>query len=243
MLTRRFVAAVPATSRAASSIALKYAHAAYGAALKQSPAALQQLDKELTAISSAIQSTPSLNSFVNDPTISAKDRSKGLEALYAAAQGPQKTPISATTKNLFAVLSENGRLKETPGVIEGFAALMSEYRGEVNVVVTSAAPLPKDIMTRLENSLKTSQAAQKAKSLKVTNKVYFLLRRCLCVETVLTLIQVNPTVLGGIVVDFGDKTIDLSVSSRVNKLNSLLQGSLAYFMSKTQLLILSAESV
>lgn len=29
--------------------------------------------------------------------------------------------------------------------------------------------------------------------------------------------------LGGIVVDFGEKTIDLSVASRVNKLNSLLQ--------------------
>jgi len=173
MLTRRFVAAVPVSSRAASSIALKYANAAYNAALNQSPAALKQLDQELTTISSALQSTPSLKAFVNDPTISARDRSKGLEALYTAAQGPQKTPISATTKNLLSILSENGRLRETPGVIEGFAALMSEYRGEVNVVVTSAAPLPKDIMTRLENSLKTSQAAQKAKSLKVTNKVHF----------------------------------------------------------------------
>ena len=33
----------------------------------------------------------------------------------------------------------------------------------------------------------------------------------------------NPAVLGGVVVDFGDKTIDLSVVSRVNKLNNLLQ--------------------
>jgi len=184
---RRFVAIAPtASSRAASSIALKYAHAAYGAALKQSPAALKQVDQELTAISSAISSTPSLDAFVNDPTISAKDRSKGLEALFAAAEGPKKTPISATTKNLFAILSENGRLKETPGVIEGFAVLMSEYRGEVNVVVTSAAPLPKDIMTRLENSLKGSQAAQKAKSLKVTNKVCLLVQLITHVETRLT---------------------------------------------------------
>ena len=38
-----------------------------------------------------------------------------------------------------------------------------------------------------------------------------------------SLVQVNPAVLGGVVVDFGDKTIDLSVVSRVNKLNSLLQ--------------------
>ncbi len=32
--------------------------------------------------------------------------------------------------------------------------------------------------------------------------------------------------LGGVVVDFGDKTIDLSVASRVNKLNSLLSREL-----------------
>ncbi|TFK78856.1 hypothetical protein K466DRAFT_606606, partial [Polyporus arcularius HHB13444] len=60
--------------------------------------------------------------------------------------------------------------------------------------------------TRLETLLKQSQAAQQAKSLKITNKV-------------------NPAVLGGVVVDFGDKTIDLSVASRVNKLNSLLTQS------------------
>ena len=35
-------------------------------------------------------------------------------------------------------------------------------------------------------------------------------------------VQINPAVLGGVVVDFGDKTIDLSVASRVNKLNNLL---------------------
>ena len=35
----------------------------------------------------------------------------------------------------------------------------------------------------------------------------------------------NPSILGGIIVDFGDKTIDLSVASRVNKLNGLLSGS------------------
>lgn len=39
--------------------------------------------------------------------------------------------------------------------------------------------------------------------------------------------KVNPAILGGIVVDFGDKSIDLSVASRVNKLNSMLQRTLA----------------
>jgi len=40
---------------------------------------------------------------------------------------------------------------------------------------------------------------------------------------------VNPSVLGGLVVDFGEKTIDLTISSRVNKLNNLLQGRFLFY--------------
>jgi hypothetical protein len=39
------------------------------------------------------------------------------------------------------------------------------------VVITSAAPLPRDVQTKLELTLKQSQAAQQAKTLKITNKV------------------------------------------------------------------------
>lgn len=170
MLARRVFTGVPSQSRAASSIALKYANAAFGA-VKSKPNELHKLSEDLTSISAAIKSSPALSQFITNPTISAKDRLRGLDALYAAAEGQKKTPVSTTTKNLFAVLSENGRLAETLGVIDGFNVLMSQYRGEATVVVTSAAPLPKDIMTRLENALKGSQTAQKAKSLKVTNKV------------------------------------------------------------------------
>lgn len=171
MLARRTIVAIPAHSRAASSIALKYAGAAYKAALAQSPATLNKLDQELTAINSAISSTPQLATFIKNPTLSASDRAKGLQTLFAAVEGPKKTALSPATKNLFNVLAENGRLSETPGVIQGFAQHMSEYRGEAGVVVTSAAPLPRDVQTRLETALKSSQAAQKAKSLKFTNKV------------------------------------------------------------------------
>jgi len=115
--------------------------------------------------------------------------------------------VSDITKNLLSVLSENGRLGETQAVIEGLNELVAKYKGELTVVVTSATPLPKDVLTRLETTLKQSQAAQQAKVLKVNNKV-------------------NSSLLGGLVVDFGDKTIDLSVQARVNKLNNVLSQSI-----------------
>ena len=159
--------------RAASTIAVKYAHAAYSAALAKSPQNLSKVQTELNAISKSIKEVPELKSFVSDPTLSVKDRSAGLPALFARAEGTgaKKEQISDTTKNLFALLSENGRLTETEGIIEGFNELVAKYKGELEVVVASATPLSKDILTRLETTLKQSQTAQQAKSLKLTNKV------------------------------------------------------------------------
>lgn len=157
--------------RAASSIALKYSNALYSAALAKSPLTLSKVQTELSTISKSIAETPELNAFVSNPTLSAKERATGLAALYARAEGPKKEPVSDVTKNLFAVLSENGRLNETQGVIQGFNELVAKYKGELEVIVTSAAPLPRDAAAKLESVLKQSQAAQHAKSLKVVNKV------------------------------------------------------------------------
>ncbi|KAL4078477.1 OSCP/delta subunit of ATPase [Scleroderma yunnanense] len=178
--------------RAASSIALKYSNALYSAALKRSPLLLTKVQTEVNTISKSINEVPELKEFIANPTLSANDRSVGLIALFARADGlgPKKEPISDITKNFFVVLAENGRLHETEGVIQGFNELVSKYRGELEVLVTSAAPLPKDVATKLEAILKQCQTAQQAKSLKVTNKV-------------------NPSLLGGIIIDFGDKSIDL----------------------------------
>ncbi|KAI9461201.1 OSCP, subunit 5 of the stator stalk of mitochondrial F1F0 ATP synthase [Lactarius psammicola] len=207
-LLRTYTSTAGFGRRAASSIALKYATATYSAALAKSPQVLLKVQTELNAISKSIEDTPKLKTFVTNPTLSVKDRNAGLPALYSRAEGTgtKKEPVSDITKNLFVILSENGRLGETAGVIEGFNEMVAKHKGELNVTVTSAVPLTKDVLTRLEATLKQSQTAQQAKSLKLTNKV-------------------NPSVLGGLVVDFGEKTIDLSVSSRINKLNSLLQQS------------------
>jgi F-type H+-transporting ATPase subunit O len=159
--------------RAASGIALKYSNAAYSAALAKSPQVLNRVQAELNAISTSIKDTPRLSAFVHNPTLSAKDRTAGLAALYTRIEGSgaKNETVSDVTKNLFAVLSENGRLGEIQGVIEGFNELCAKYKGELTVVITSASPLPRDIQTKLEATFKQSRAAQQAKTLKVTNKV------------------------------------------------------------------------
>lgn len=82
---------------------------------------------------------------------------------------------------------------------------MQAHRGEVKVTITTAQPLEKDLQKRLEDALKSSQVAQSGKNLVFENKI-------------------NEAQLGGVVIDVGDKTIDLSVASRVSRLNQQLEG-------------------
>jgi F-type H+-transporting ATPase subunit O len=62
-------------------------------------------------------------------------------------------------------------------------------------------------LSRLETAVQKSQYVGQGKKLKVTN-------------------QVNPDILGGLVVEIGDRTIDLSVSSKIAKMNKLLNDTL-----------------
>lgn len=84
---------------------------------------------------------------------------------------------------------------------------MSAARGEVEMTVTSAQPLDNRTLSRLETAVAKSSYVGAGKKLKVTN-------------------QVNPDIVGGLVVEVGDRTIDLSVSSKLAKMNKLLTDAL-----------------
>lgn len=109
---------------------------------------------------------------------------------------------SDVTKNFFEVLAENGRLYQSTKTIEDFLEIMTAHRGEIKVVITSAVPLEKELQKRLEDALKGSQAAS-GKTLVFENKI-------------------NEALLGGFQVVLGEQTIDLAVSSKVQRLNAQL---------------------
>ncbi|GAA6004316.1 F1F0 ATP synthase subunit 5 [Rhodotorula paludigena] len=179
-------------------LAGKYAGALFTAAAKNN--ALQAVETDLKGVQSTVGKDAKIHEFLSNPVLSAADKSAGIDALLKAASPKGASDL---TRNLFQVLSENGRLYETDKVVEGFLEIMSAHRGEVKVVITSAVPLEKDLQKRLEDSLKSSQLAAAGKSLIFENRV-------------------NEAVLGGLVVDVADKTVDLSVASRVSRLNAAL---------------------
>ncbi|KAK3345327.1 ATP synthase delta subunit-domain-containing protein [Neurospora tetraspora] len=201
----RTYAAAAASSNVKPPVALfgldgTYATALYTAAVKTN--ALEPTAKSITGLGNLLAKDAKLATILETPTLSPADKSAIVAELQKSAG------VSAeTVKNFLNTLAENNRLGLLPGVVSKFSELMSAARGEVEMVVTSAQPLDNKTLNRLESAVAKSAYVGSGKKLKVTNKV-------------------NPDIIGGLVVEIGDRTIDLSVSAKLAKMNKLLNDAL-----------------
>ncbi|KAK4101027.1 OSCP-domain-containing protein [Parathielavia hyrcaniae] len=195
---RTFAAPAP-TEKVKPPVALFGLDGTYATALTSS---LEPTARGLAALGSLLQKDPKLVTILEAPTLSSADKSAVVAELQknAGASGE-------TVKNFLATLAENNRLGLLPGVCNKFGELMSAARGEVEMVVTSAQPLDNRTLSRLEAAVQKSSYIGAGKKLKVKNTV-------------------NTDIVGGLVVEVGDRTIDLSVSSKLAKMNKLLNETL-----------------
>ncbi|KAI8367924.1 OSCP/delta subunit of ATPase [Choanephora cucurbitarum] len=176
----------------------RYATALYTAAARQN--VLEAVEKDLKTLNQAVEKDESLKAFLENPTIHRGAKMQGINDILKKAGKP-----SQITQNFFETLAENGRLNQTSKVVEAFSELMSAHRNELPLVVTSAKALDKAALNKVVESLQKSNLAE-GKKLLVSNKV-------------------KPDILGGLLVEIGDKSIDLTVASKLAKLNKLITDS------------------
>ncbi|EMF17679.1 putative oligomycin sensitivity conferring protein [Sphaerulina musiva SO2202] len=179
-----------------------YASALYTAAAKNS--SIETVSKALESLSATFKKEPKLQQILASPTLTVDDKKQIIAELQKGISVQDKTN---TVSGFLNTLAENNRLSVLEGVTEKFAQLMSASRGEVELNITSAAPLDNKVIKQLEAAVSKSQYVGANKKVKVVAKV-------------------NPDIRGGLVVEIGDRTIDLSVSSKMHKMNRLLQETL-----------------
>ncbi|CAK7197708.1 ATP synthase F0 subcomplex subunit OSCP atp5 [Sporothrix eucalyptigena] len=213
--TRRTTAATPALARGYAAAAAQevkppialfgldgtYATALYTAAVKTST--LDPTAKTLAALSALLSKDAKLGSILATPTLSSADKSAVVAELLKSTNSTSQPTVS----HFLQTLAENNRLGLLGDISAKFSELIRAANGEVEMVVTSAQALDSKTLGRLETAIAKSAFVGQGKKLKVTNKV-------------------NPDILGGLVVEVGDRTIDLSVAAKVAKLNKLLTDSL-----------------
>ncbi|KAJ1645262.1 ATP synthase F0 subcomplex subunit OSCP atp5 [Coemansia asiatica] len=198
-LARGYATAAPSTKAPITLFGIdgKYATALFQAAASKN--ALSAVETDLTTIDEQLSKNARLGEVLSSPLLNRSAKEQLIESLG------KKSEI---TTNFFKALIENNRLSETKRIIAAYKSLMEAQRGIISVVVTSANPLGNKELKQVKDNLTKGGLIKDVKEVNVVNKV-------------------NPSILGGMVVEFGDYTIDMSVSSRLAKLEKLLTDSIA----------------
>uniref|UniRef100_A0A8B9GTE1 ATP synthase peripheral stalk subunit OSCP, mitochondrial n=1 Tax=Astyanax mexicanus TaxID=7994 RepID=A0A8B9GTE1_ASTMX len=171
----------------------RYATALFSAASKQK--SLDKVEQELGRVAGLIRD-PKLSSIVLNPHVKRSIKQKTFNDAL------NKAKLSPITINLINVLAENGRLTLTPDVITAFSKMMSAHRGEVTCTVTTAQPLDEASLAELKVALNG-----------------FLAKG----ETIKLELKSDSSILGGMIVSIGDKYVDMSTKTKIQKLTKLIR--------------------
>lgn len=174
----------------------------YAGALMQTAAKTGQAEAvgdELSAfVGSALEGHPRIGAFLASTAINRKAKGPVLEKALGSS-------ASELFRKFVGVLNQNGRLGLLRAVDAAYRRMRDEAAGRVRVKVTSAAALSADQTAALTKTLSQSLKA----------------------EPVLDA-RVNPDILGGLVVQVGDKVYDTSVRTRLDNLRTQLLTSGSY---------------
>jgi F-type H+-transporting ATPase subunit delta len=132
-----------------------------------------------------------------NPALPAERRSAVLSDLL---RGQASRPV----ENLVQLLLRRGRIEELPRVAAQFRRLDEARQGITHATATSAAALSPDEIRALTERLESTTGGR-----------------------IVLDVQVDPSLLGGLVVRVGDRLIDGSVRGRLERLrNQLISGAL-----------------
>ncbi|KAK6162964.1 hypothetical protein DH2020_002805 [Rehmannia glutinosa] len=171
-----------------------YASALYIAAVKAN--VLDRVESELLTLVEASKRSPTFSQFMKDISVTADTRVKAINDVCTQAK------FSDITKNFLVVVAEAGRLGHVERMAQRFSELTMAHRGELKATVTSVIPLPPQEEKELKETLQ--DILGQGKKVKVDQKI-------------------DPSILGGLVVEFGQKVFDMSIRSRARQMERFLR--------------------
>ncbi|BAO39726.1 ATP synthase subunit 5, mitochondrial [Kluyveromyces marxianus] len=203
MFSRVFVRSMAASAKAGVKPPVQlfgldgtYATALFTAASKTT--SIESAASSLNALKETVSKDAKLATILENPALSAEDRAVVADTLS------KKINLDQSVQNLLKVLAENNRLSLLPDVSAQFSKLTDAYNGLIQATVTTAQPLDSKLFKRVEKALAASSLVGKGKTLKLENVV-------------------KPEIQGGLIVEVSDRTVDLSVANKINKLNQVLR--------------------
>ena len=156
---------------------------------------IDSVERSLDALNQALLDSKDFAELVDSPILSREEAGKAFAAI-----APQ-LGLDPITTNFLGVLARNGRKNQVRAVIRAFRRLAAEHRGETVAEVVTARPLNDDQISQLKQQLR----ARVGRDVNIDA-------------------QVDPSILGGIVVKLESQRIDASIRTKLNRLASAMKG-------------------
>jgi F-type H+-transporting ATPase subunit delta len=163
--------------------------------LAESQKQLDEVASEVGALKQAIADSADLTRFIRSPLFSREQQSKAMAAIL------DKAGASDLTHRFVLVVAHNRRLFALPKMIDGYLAELARRRGEVTAKVTAARELTAPQRNSLDETLRKVIGAK----VKVD-------------------LDVDPGLLGGLVVRVGSRMFDSSLRTKLAKLQFAMKG-------------------
>lgn len=152
------------------------------------------VESDLETLGSALSESDDLRLATTNPQLSRDEQAQAIAAVT------KHLGLAELTINFMGVLAGNRRLHKLTDMIAAFKAIAAAQRGEVTATVTSAHPLSDDQIATLKTKLTAREG-----------------------RTVMLSADVDPDLLGGLVVTIGSQRIDASIRTRLNSLSQAMK--------------------
>ena len=149
---------------------------------------------DLDRFAAMLAESDDLKRLVRSPVFTAEVQARALDAVLAKAE------IGGIAAKFLKVLTANRRLFAVSDVIRAFRALVAKFKGEATADVTVAEPLSDKNLDALKSALKS-----------VTGK------------DVALNVNVDPSIIGGLVVKLGSRMVDSSLRTKLNSIKHAMK--------------------
>lgn len=163
--------------------------------LADSSSALDQVAGDLKALKAMILASEDLRRLIDSPVLSRSEQGGAIAVLAT------KAGFTELTVKFLGLAAQNRRLFTLPGVIDAYLGRLAARRGEMSASVASAVALTPAQQDALVSTLKTAFGGK------------------VSVE-----IKVDPSLLGGLVVQVGSRMVDSSLKTKLQHLKLAMKG-------------------
>jgi F-type H+-transporting ATPase subunit delta len=156
--------------------------------------ALDTVAADLDAFAALLAESADLRRLVESPIYGVDDQTRAMSAVLARAG------VSGYAANFLLLAARNRRLFAAAAMIRAYRARLAAHRGEVAVSVVSAAPLADAELAGLKAALADGGA-----------------------RTIALATRVDPSLIAGLVVRMGSRSLDTSLKTKLATLKVALK--------------------